>query len=348
MNRIFLSGTIDKYYEISAKSVRAQIDAIQNKRESLEVVLNSPGGSIFEGLEIYHMIKSYPGESIVTVAGVAASMGSIVMLAGKKVQIAKGSTVMIHNPLTWLYGNANDMRETAEDLDSIRDSLLEIYLDKTKMSKEELIKMLDRETYLSAQEAFEKGFVDEVVDTYGEQNLSYGFAAMGNEESIKAHILKMKTMLKPEDFKSFRNQKPNEENMKITLEDVLAHAPSVADHFRNEGRSSFDMKAIEEKHKAELDSAVKAEAARILAIQNSTVPGLEAEAKTAIENGTSLADFALSILPKLKNNGAEMLKTLQANSDKIKVNAEEITTETVSDFQAALNTLESLKPKKQG
>lgn len=347
MNRIFLSGTIDKYYEINAKSVRAQIDAIANKQEELEVILNSPGGSIFEGLEIYHMIKAYPGESVVTVAGVAASMGSIIMLAGKKVNIAKGSTVMIHNPLTWLYGNANDMRETAEDLDTIRDSLLEIYLDKTKMEKSELIKMLDRETYLSTEKALELKFVDAIVDTYGEQNLSYGFAAMGNEESIKAHIQKMKTMLKPEDFSKFKNQKPNEETMKITLEDVLAHAPAVADHFRNEGKASFDMKAIEDKHKADLDLAVKAESKRILAIQDSTVPGCEAEAKTAIESGMSLGDFALSILPKLKNKGAEMLAKLQANSDGIEVKPQEGQGDTEkTDAEKAVDVLNSLNKKK--
>lgn len=347
MNRIFLSGTIDKYYEINAKSVRAQIDAIANKQEELEVILNSPGGSIFEGLEIYHMIKAYPGESVVTVAGVAASMASVIMLAGKKVNIAKGSTVMIHNPLTWLYGNANDMRETAEDLDAIRDSLLEIYLDKTKMEKSELIKMLDRETYLSTEKALELKFVDAIVDTYCEQNLSYGFAAMGNEESIKAHIQKMKTMLKPEDFSKFKNQKPNEETMKITLEDVLAHAPAVADHFRNEGKASFDMKAIEEKYKADLDLAVKAESTRILAIQDSTVPGCEAEAKTAIESGMSLGDFALSILPKLKNKGAEMLAKLQANSDGIEVKPQEGQGDTEkTDAEKAVDVLNSLKPKK--
>jgi len=319
--RIYISDTIDKYWGVSAKSVRAQIESIKDKTEKLEVVINSPGGSIFEGLEIYHAIKSFAGESVVTIAGIAASMASVVALAGKKVVIAKGSMEMIHNPLTWMYGNANEMRKTAEDLDKIRDSILEIYMTKFTGTKDELIALLDAETYLTAEESLEYGLVSEIVDTYGQQS-SFSFAAC-SKEFVQDSVKKMQEKISKEfsattlqnSILEYNNTNGVQE-MKFTMENLKAEAPDLINQIKAEAKAEFEATA-----KADLVLAVKAETKRIMDIQALAIQGQETIVAQAIESGKSAQDFAMDALKDAKAKGSELLKAL-ANAETTKENIE--------------------------
>jgi ATP-dependent Clp endopeptidase proteolytic subunit ClpP len=132
--------------------------------ENVTVRINSPGGDVFDGMAIYNAFQSHKGAVTTRVEGVAASMASVIAMAGKKVQAYDNTMLMIHNAWTVMAGNQYDLRETADILEKIDGNILNVYHDKSKVGKRELSDMMKAETWLTAKEAKEKGFVDVIVD----------------------------------------------------------------------------------------------------------------------------------------------------------------------------------------
>jgi ATP-dependent Clp protease protease subunit len=164
---LMLYGPVSSYSwfddEITPKKFKEDLDAL-GKIDVLNVYINSPGGDVFAGQSIYSMLKRHSATVNVHVDGLAASISSIIAMAGDRVYMPKNAMMMIHNPSTDVWGTANEMREMADRLDNIRGSLLAVYKDKTDKTDEELIEMLDAETWMTADEAVEHGFADEVIE----------------------------------------------------------------------------------------------------------------------------------------------------------------------------------------
>jgi ATP-dependent Clp endopeptidase proteolytic subunit ClpP len=148
-------------FGVSAKGFIDEIRAM--KPQALTVRLNTVGGSVFDGLAIYNFLKSLP-DVTVKIDGLAASIGSIIAMAGKRVEMAANGFLMIHNPSSWVDGEADDMRETADFLDKIRDSLVTTYAARTGKDAATVKKWMNEETWFSAQEAKDNGFVDVITD----------------------------------------------------------------------------------------------------------------------------------------------------------------------------------------
>lgn len=123
--------------------------------ERLNIYINSPGGSVFSGLAIYNMLKRNEAKKVVHIDGVAASMASVIALVGDEVYMPSNAYMMIHKPLTFAWGNADDLRKVADDLDVIQEGLMKAYEDNIREGIEiETIKdMVDEETWLTADEA---------------------------------------------------------------------------------------------------------------------------------------------------------------------------------------------------
>lgn len=156
---IFLYDEIGGF-GVNAKSFIDAVRATGAKRINLRI--NSPGGSVFDGIAIYNFLR---GQDVtVQIDGLAASISSIIALAGKTVRIAGNGFFMIHNPWGGAIGEADEMRQTADLLDKIRDSLIGTYAAKTGKDYETIKTWMDSETWFSAAEAKEAGFVDEVTD----------------------------------------------------------------------------------------------------------------------------------------------------------------------------------------
>ena len=109
----------DSWVGSDAATVVKEIKALKSKR--LNVHISSPGGSVFDGIAIYNALTSHPSDVTVYVDGLAASIASIIALAGKKVVMAENAMFMIHNPWTWTAGNAEELRKQADTLDQIGD-----------------------------------------------------------------------------------------------------------------------------------------------------------------------------------------------------------------------------------
>jgi ATP-dependent Clp endopeptidase proteolytic subunit ClpP len=145
------------------------MNCAENAVDVLDIEINSPGGSVFDGYTIYREIKSLRDRGVTvnaTITGMAASMASVIAMAADKISIVKHGRMMIHDASSAAQGNAEKLRKTAELLDGISDDIAGIYAERTGIDKEEIREMMKRETWMTARESIANGFVDEVL---GEQ-----------------------------------------------------------------------------------------------------------------------------------------------------------------------------------
>lgn len=145
----------------SPKSVNKEIASANG--EDLEVEINSGGGSVFAGSEIYTILKSYEGNVIVKIVGLAASAASVIAMAGKKILMSPTAQMMMHNVSSRASGDYRDMEHTAGILRNANDTIANAYRIKSGMSQEELLLMMDKETWLTPQQALEYKLIDEVM-----------------------------------------------------------------------------------------------------------------------------------------------------------------------------------------
>ena len=171
------------FWGVQAKDFVSQLAGI--KSSTLNVEINSPGGDVFAGLAIYNALKSSGKEIVTKVTGVAASAASVIFMAGDKRIAPKNTFVMVHNPWLFTVGNADELRDTAATLDKIGASLRGIYTAGTGLSDDEVSEMLSKDTWLTADEAQEKGFVTEVVEEV-QANARFDMARADLPEHVKA------------------------------------------------------------------------------------------------------------------------------------------------------------------
>ncbi len=149
-------------YGTSAKDFIEEVKNVSERDITLRI--NSVGGSVFDGLAIYNTLRSHRGYVNIKIEGLAASISTVIAMAGDNIEMAENGFFMIHNPFGQSAGEAVDMRKTADLLDKIKDEIIEIYQRKTNLSYDELSNMMDKETWLSSQEAVELGFVNNITE----------------------------------------------------------------------------------------------------------------------------------------------------------------------------------------
>ncbi|WP_427340642.1 head maturation protease, ClpP-related [Caloranaerobacter sp. DY30410] len=149
--------------EVTPKDFKKELDNLGDI-DTLNVYINSPGGDVFAGQAIHSMLKRHKAHVNVYIDGLAASIASVVAMAGDKVIMPKNAMMMIHNPWTIAIGNAEDFRKLADDLDQIRESIVEAYKRKTILDEDKIKELMDNETWLTAEECKEYGFADELEE----------------------------------------------------------------------------------------------------------------------------------------------------------------------------------------
>lgn len=152
------------YWGISAKDF---IDELKNHTnvKAINLSIHSPGGEMIDGFAIYNTLKSHPAKIHAQVAGVAASMASVILMAADTISMPENAFIMIHNPSGGAWGGSEDLRHMADLMDKFQSSAVKIYQERTGLEESELVEMLDQETWLNGIEAMEKGFVDSVTDS---------------------------------------------------------------------------------------------------------------------------------------------------------------------------------------
>lgn len=131
---------------------------------TLHIHINSPGGDMFAGHAIYGMIKNFKGKKITHIDGLAASAASIIAMAGDEIVMPKNTLLMIHNASTIAYGDSQEFSRVADNLVKMNQTMQAVYAAKTKLPPEQITAMMDKETWLTAAEAKELGFIDTVTN----------------------------------------------------------------------------------------------------------------------------------------------------------------------------------------
>lgn len=164
MSRIYVYGTIG--YDVDAEYMRL---ALEDAQGDIELRINSGGGDVFDGQAIFSLLKDHKARTgskiTVVVDALAASIASVIAMAGDEVLMSSNALMMIHNPWTpQATGESKDLRDTADVLDKVRETILTVYEGRTGIDREMLGDMMDEETWLSAAEAISFGFADAVIE----------------------------------------------------------------------------------------------------------------------------------------------------------------------------------------
>lgn len=157
-------------YELWEDKTTAQLFAEELKslgeNTSIDLHINSNGGDVFDGQAIHTLIKNHKGFVTAYIDGLAASIATVIAMGADKIVMPKNAMMMIHNAWTGLYGNANDLRKMADDLDHINDTIVNTYLAKVKDKTDEttIRELMNKESWLNAEECFNLGLCDEVSE----------------------------------------------------------------------------------------------------------------------------------------------------------------------------------------
>ena len=170
---LYIYGDITSYKwyddEVCAYDLAKELMELGNK--NLKVRINSYGGEVAQGLAIYNLLKDYKGTVTTVCDGFACSAASIIFMSGTNRAMPKSSLLMIHNAWSWASGNANKLRKIAEDLEKITQPSIEIYKTVSNLDEETIKRMMDEETWITAEEALEYGFATVIVEDNPKQSL---------------------------------------------------------------------------------------------------------------------------------------------------------------------------------
>lgn len=144
---------------------RAVIDALEEASgEDVDIDINSGGGDVFAGSEIYSAIRAYPGKVNIHVVGLAASAASVVACAGRS-DMAPTAQMMVHNVSTCAAGNYHDMDKASDMLKQANRAIAAAYVEKSGMSEQDALDLMDAETWITAQDAVDYGLIDSIAES---------------------------------------------------------------------------------------------------------------------------------------------------------------------------------------
>lgn len=148
---------------VSAKQFATDLRAL-GAVETIDVRINSAGGDVFDGLAIYRQLVDHKAKVVTHIDGMAASIASVIAMAGEEIRIAEAGFVMIHNAWGLVIGDGSEMRKMADLLDTTTGAIRDVYRARTSLPDDELRTMMAAETWLTGAEAVDKGFADSVVE----------------------------------------------------------------------------------------------------------------------------------------------------------------------------------------
>ena len=275
---VTIRGVVGDYWDdLSAEDVVNAIDAINTG--TIHVKVQSPGGSIYAGLAIHNALKRHPANVISEVDSLAASISSVIVMAGT-LKMPENSFLAVHNPWTYVEGEAKDFKKTADVLDKLKDSIVSIYVGKSGQTTEKISSMMDEDTLLSAAEAKELGFADEIIGAVKDPENKIGtfFNLMNSVKRVP---------------KTVTNKK--EEDVEITFEMIKKDYPAIANQLVQEGK--------------------EAETQRIKDVRNAIMVGHEALGETLVADGKTTGGEAAMLMVAAENLvKKEVLKNLKTEA----------------------------------
>ena len=163
---VYIYGPIvsDGWFENDVEAAQFVKDFGAIKASTIHLRINSPGGEVFAAVAIHGAIRRHPSHTIAHIDGLAASAASFVALAADEVRMAKGGFYMIHNGWGFVMGDKSDMRHYADLLEKTDGTILGFYEEKTRRDRAEIREWMEAETWFTAEEALDAGFVDQIEE----------------------------------------------------------------------------------------------------------------------------------------------------------------------------------------
>jgi ATP-dependent Clp endopeptidase proteolytic subunit ClpP len=188
----------------TAKGISEKLEA---NKEASEIILhiNSPGGSVFEGYTIYNLLKASGKKVKSRVEGMCASIATLIALSADSVEMLPLAQWLVHNPFTFMEGDSEDLKKAADQLEQIQNQLLDVYITKTKKSKDDIQNLMNEDKFLTAQEAVDWGFADDVVEPM--KAVAYWKKAK-REDKMDNKVLEAINKLSDRVGKLFKNEVP--------------------------------------------------------------------------------------------------------------------------------------------
>ena len=324
-SNLYLEGTIasETWWgdEVTPEAFRNEL---RQMKGDLLVHINSQGGDVFAGVTIYNALKDYSkgkGKVTVKVDGLAASIASVVAMAGDEIVMSPGSMMMVHNPWSMGVGSAEELRKAADTLDEIKDAILPIYTERSGLSDEEVQDLMDNETWMTAEKAVELGFADvvqkdqkkeepEQKDEEGEAvNLmmaNFAFSMSATRSAMKDLIKKVNN--------SERDTQMNDDELKKTEAETQVDAPENEAEVKEtpEVKDSCDKETCEKK--AEETEEEKAEETEEKTEDTNAEEGENAEEEAETE-GEDIADKVEAKIKALQDENAQLKEEIAALKD---------------------------------
>lgn len=290
-----IGGYDDNWEYQGAKNIIEKIRGLGDVK-AITLRINSIGGDVFEAHAMYSYLRAHPAKVTVRVDGIAASAASLVAMAGDKVIMPSNALMMIHNPVTCAFGEAEDMRDAADVLDKVRDAIAAAYERKTGLEHGVVVSMMDDETWMSAEEARGRGFCDEVEGAVEIAAMAgRGGGVLCRSALGSARLSPERAATLPESFrKEIHPMEGEEKKMKIeNVKDLEREFPALAEEVRNDaGEAGFQR-------------GVQAERERLKALDDLNGPGCEAIiARAKYEEPREARDIAIELLHAARASAA--------------------------------------------
>ena len=268
---------------ISAKEVTEYLADLDV--ENINVYINSNGGVVETAIAINNALRRHKAKVTVNIDGIAASAATLITCAGDTVRMPKNALFMIHNPLTIAMGDSEEMRKQADVLEKYKNSILETYLQKVNIDKEKLSELMDNETWLSAEEALEYGFIDEIIEN-------------ADIQVVENKVISNNMVFNMAEFKNFNVDKNIKNNGKgsgkMTIEEIKNKFPDIYAEIINEGK----------------EIGIKEERTRIQEIEDLGY-NHEVVNKAKFEEPKNARDLALEIVSLMKQENQNKLNSIQ-------------------------------------
>lgn len=268
---------------ISAKEVTEYLADLDV--ENIDVYINSNGGAVDTAIAINNALRRHKAKVTVNIDGIAASAATLITCAGDTVRMPKNALFMIHNPSTIAMGDSEEMRKKADVLEKYKNSITETYLQKVNIDKEKLSKLMDNESWLSAEEALKYGFIDEIIENTDIQ-------------VVENKVISNNMVFNMAEFKNFdvdKNIKNNGKGSeKMTIEEIKNQYPDIYAEIINEGK----------------EIGIKEERTRIQEIEDLGY-NHEVVNKAKFEEPKNARDLALEIVSLMKQENQNKLNRIQ-------------------------------------
>lgn len=299
-SKLYIDGVISEESwwgdEATPQQLRQELQQVTGN--SLEVVLNSPGGDVWAGVAMHDALKELDAEVTIKVSGLAASIASVIAMAGDKIVITPGSTMMIHKASMLAMGTADDLNKAIEMLETCEEGIVSIYADRTGQSTEDIQTMMNDETWMSAEKAVELGFADAVVKPESDeeevpQNLfggNFAFSMKATKEALDSFLSKAKNESEETSEKGKEDddsQTPEPDAPAPEEEPEAPEAEEVTDPKPEEKETKPVEKEIENMTEAE-----KIAAAQVISPENQAKPDEKPKVKNYLKTMASVEDFA--------------------------------------------------------